>query len=284
MYQRAFSRTNPGCIVVLLDRSDSMDRHWSGNGLSLAHGAARAINKILLELCVTSTKEHGAAMRHYFDVGIFGYGLRTNTLGEGVESALGGALAGRGIVPLPELALHPLAVRVEPSLDAGAAPSRIPVWVEPAHGHRTPMCEAIAVAGAHVYDWANAHPESFPPIVINISDGLVTDSPYDGADLAGWAKRLATIETNDGPTLLLNVFLSPEPAPASWFPVSSAGLPDPGADLFTISSVVPPPMIANARSANIEVAPGAHGLVFNADLAALVKFLEIGTRVDVREW
>lgn len=283
MYQRPFSRSNPGCIVVLLDRSDSMDRPWGGNDLTLAHGAARAINKILLELCVTSTKEHGAAMRHYFDVGIFGYGLRPGLGEEGVESALTGPLTGRGIVPLPELALHPLSVRTEPSLDPGGAPSRIPVWVEPAHGYRTPMCEAIAVAGAHVYDWVSAHPESFPPIVVNITDGLVTDSPYEGADLAGWAKRLATIETSDGPTLLFNIFLSPGRAAASWFPVSPTALPEPGPELFEISSVLPAPMIDNARAASVDVAPGARGLVFNADLAALVKFLEIGTRVDVRD-
>jgi hypothetical protein len=283
MYQQTFSRSTPGCIIFLVDRSDSMQAPWAGSGLTLAQGAARAINKILLELCVKSTKEQGGALRGYFYIGAYGYGFCPRSGGEGVESALPDPLAARGIVPLPELAEHPLAVREEPSVDAMAAPSRVPVWIDPYHGYRTPMCQAIATAGAHIYEWSNAFPNSFPPIVINITDGMVTDSPYEGADLGMWAKRLTTIETRDGQALLFNIFLSPSPGSGVWFPPSADKLPRPGPDLFEISSPMPAPMIENARSAHVQVAPGARGLVFNADLAMLVKFLEIGTRFDVRD-
>ena len=281
MYQQTFSRTTPGCIMLLVDRSDSMKQQWGNSGLTLAEEAARAINKLLLELCVKSTKEHGGAMRRYFYCGILGYGFCPGTGGEGVEVALPGPLADRGIVPLPDLADHPIAVREEPSVDAVLSRSRVPAWIDPYHGFRTPMCQAIATAGSYLYGWANAFPNSFPPIVINITDGMVTDSPYDGADIATWAQRLTTIATNDGPTLLFNIFLSPTPGNGVWFPASPASLPQPGPGLFSISSEMPRPMADNARSAQVQVSPGARGLVFNADLAMLVKFLEIGTRVTV---
>jgi hypothetical protein len=281
MYQQTFSRTTPGCIMLLVDRSDSMKQQWGNSGLTLAEGAARAINKLLLELCVKSTKEHGGVMRRYFYCGILGYGFCPSTGGEGVEVALPGPLADRGIVPLPDLADHPIAVREEPSVDAVLSRSRVPAWIDPYHGFRTPMCQAIATAGSYLYGWANAFPSSFPPIVINITDGMVTDSPYDGADIATWAQRLTTIATNDGPTLLFNIFLSPTPGNGVWFPASPASLPQPGPGLFSISSEMPRPMVDNARSAQVQVGPGARGLVFNADLAMLVKFLEIGTRVTV---
>jgi hypothetical protein len=283
MYQQTFSRSTPGCIVFLVDRSDSMHAQWAGSGLTLAQGAARAINKILLELCVKSTKEQGGALRCYFYIGAYGYGLRPSTGGEGVESALPGSLAARGIVPLPELADHPIAVREEPSLDAMSASSKVPVWIDAHYGFRTPMCQAIATAGAHVYEWASAFPNSLPPIVINITDGMVTDSPYEGADIGTWAKRLTMIETSDGQALLFNIFLSPSPQAGVWFPNTDANLPQPGPGLFSISSLMPQSMIDNARSAHINVAPGARGFAFNADLAMLVKFLEIGTRFDVRD-
>ena len=281
MYQQTFSRTTPGCIMLLVDRSDSMKQQWGNSGLTLAEGAARAINKLLLELCVKSTKEHGGAMRRYFYCGILGYGFCPGTGGEGVEVALPGPLADRGIVPLPDLADHPIAVREEPSVDAVLSRSRVPAWIDPYYGFRTPMCQAIATAGSYLYGWANAFPNSFPPIVINITDGMVTDSPYDGADIATWAQRLTTIATSDGPTLLFNIFLSPTPGNGVWFPASPASLPQPGPGLFSISSEMPRPMVDNARSAQVQVGPGARGLVFNADLAMLVKFLEIGTRVTV---
>jgi hypothetical protein len=237
--------------MFLIDRSDSMQRPWAGTGLSLAQGAARAINKILLELCVKSTKEQGGALR--------------------------------GIVPLPELADHPIAVREEPAVDAVLSNTRVPAWIDPYAGFRTPMCQAVATAGAYLYDWAGAFPDSFPPIVINITDGMVTDSPYEGADIATWAQRLVSIATGDGPALLFNIFLSPDAQPGVWFPPSGAPLPDPGPGLLSISSPLPQPMVDNARSAQIQVPAGARGFVFNADLAMLVKFLEIGTRFDVRD-
>lgn len=283
MYQQTFSRTNPGCVVFLVDRSDSMRRDWGRSGTTLAQGAARALNKILLDLCVKSTKGVGEQARHYFDVGVFGYGACPVAGGEGVESAFGGALTGQAIVPVPQLFDNPLAVVEEPSVDAVPG-GRIPIWVEPVFGYRTPMCQAIAVAGAHVFDWAAAHPHSFPPIVINITDGFVTDSPFDGAHLAEWAGRLTSIETSDGKALLLNIFLSADGAPEVLFPASPAGLPEPGPQLFDMSSPLPKTMVANARASHVGVPDGGRGFVFNAGLATLVRFLEIGTRVaDIRD-
>ena len=240
------------------------------------------LNEILLELLFTSQGEPGKA-RHYFDVGIFGYGIRPMAGGEGVEPAFGGKLAGQPLVALPDLRDNPIAVRETPLVDIGAPPSRVPVWVEPVHGYRTPMCQAVAVAGAHVYEWASAHPDSFPPIIINITDGMVTDSPYEGANLDEWAQRLTNIQTSDGPALFFNIFLSPMASNGVLFPATDYGLPEPGPQLFRISSPLPPPMIANAQSTGTMVEPGARGFGFNADATMLVRFLEVGTKVDVRD-
>ncbi len=145
------------------------------------------------------------------------------------------------------------------------------------------MCQAVAVAGVHVYEWASAHPDSFPPIIINITDGMVTDSPYEGADLDEWASGSPTSRPATQ-ALLFNIFLSPAgTANPIMFPATDYGLPVPGPDLFRISSVLPPPMVANAHSAGITVEPGARGFGFNADAANLVRFLEVGTKVDVRD-
>lgn len=283
MYDKAISRRDPGLMVFLIDTSDSMKSNWAGTGMSLAQGAALAINRILLELCIKSTKEAGGAMRDYFFTGLYLYGFRPSDGGEGVESALPGGLASRGIVPLSELAAAPLGIREEPSIDSRQVTSRTPVWIEAHHGWRTPMCQAFALVGAHVYEWASAFPESAAPIIINVTDGMVTDSPYQGATLSDWAARMTSIRTADGATLLLNVFLSPTPSAIISYPASAKGLPEPGPGLFSISSPLPQPMVTNARAAGIDVPEGARGLVFNADLSTLVSFLEIGTRVNIMD-
>lgn len=281
MYSAPLSRQNPGCVVILVDRSDSMKEPWAGTpGLTLAEGAAQAINKILLDLCIRAQKEVGAPPRHYFDVGVFGYGCSATVNDERVEPALGGDLTGRPLVSLPDLATHPLAVRDLPQ-GMDTALVKMPIWVEPVHGWRTPMCQAIATAGEHVAQWATAHPKSFPPIVINITDGNVTDSPYGGADLQEWAARLTSLRTDDGPVLLFNCFLSPRRLEPSLFPSMAEHLPEPGPLLFDISSELPPSMAAMANSEGFDVATGARGIGFNIDMAGLVKFLEIGTHMTI---
>lgn len=283
MYEKRITRNNPGLVVFLLDRSDSMKHKWGNLPYSLAEGAANALNAILLELLFTSQVEPGKPY-HYFDVGIFGYGLRPNhNNDEGVEPAFSGRLTGQPIVALPDLRDNQIAMREEPSKDLGAPPSRVPVWVQPASGQRTPMCEAIAVAGGHVYNWVAAHPDSFPPIVINITDGMVTDSPFQGASIDDWAQRLVGIATTDGNALLFNIFLSPTPANTVLFPATAVGLPPPGPDLFRISSPLPPPMLATANGTGLALQPGARGFAFNADRHTLASFLEVGTRVSVRD-
>jgi len=281
MYEQRISRKHPGCIIFLLDRSDSMKRPWEGNR-TLAEGAAQALNDVLRELCIEGRKERGVVY-HYFDIGIFGYGLRPIAGGEGVESAFGGNLTGYALAPLPELNDNPIAVREVPSIDLGGTTVMAPVWVEPIYGFRTPMCEAMSVAGQYAFDWAQSNPDSFPPIIINITDGWVTDAPYDGASLEDWAQRLTTIETKDGHALLFNIFLSPDEGPQRMLPTTDSGLPAPGPQLFQISSALPQPMIANASGAGIPVEPGARGFAFNANLRMLSDFLKIGTNVGVHD-
>jgi hypothetical protein len=281
VYESAISRRDRGCIIFLLDRSDSMKLPWSPTE-TLAAGAATAINDILMELCLRSQVEPGR-VRYYFDIGVFGYGLRPSDGGEGVESAFNGALAGQALVSLPDVRDKPVMMRQVPSVDAGAPPSSAPLWIRPMYGQRTPMCEAMSVAGGHIYEWASVHPDSFPPVIINITDGMVTDNPYQGTSLDGWADRLKAIQTNDGHALLFNIFLSSDSSDRVLFPATPQGLPDPGPDLFRISSLLPPPMIANARAEGMAAPAGARGFGFNADSAMLVRFLKIGTHLEVRD-
>ena len=281
MYSATISRSTPGCIVFLLDQSGSMASPFgAAQHLTLAQGAAQAINKVLYDLCLRAIKEPGAAPRHYFDIGVFGYGGGATATDQQVVPALQGQLAGRPLVPITDVATYPLDVR-EVQEHADAPASRKPVWFEPVAGFGTPMCEAIAVAGGHVHDWVKDHPASFPPIVINITDGVVTDDPFQNAGLAEWASRLTGLTTADGNVLLFNIFLSSIAAPVSYFPATGQHLPEPGPALFAMASELPEPMVRNARALGVDIGPGGRGLVFNADMDALATFLEIGTRPTI---
>ena len=283
MYTQRITRSSPGCVMILLDRSGSMDRQLARAGSKkLCEGAAEAVNKLIFELAKRAQKEKGAPPVHYFDVGAFGYGQSRSGPAEAVESAFGDLYGGRPLVPLPDLAVQPLRI-AEVQVDQDLPPTRMPIWIEPVAGARTPMCEAIAIAGQHVALWVKEHPDSFPPIVMNITDGIVTDSPFQGADLAEWARRLRTLHTSDGPALLFNLFLSPTEETTQFFPSTGANLPEPGPTLFELSSELPPYAASAAQAKGFVLNPGARGLVFNAGMEALAHFLNIGTPTSIAE-
>lgn len=274
MYDQHIDRSHPGCIVVLVDQSGSMREVVpDGTGRSKAEALAEAINSLLYELCLRSIKDGSEGPRHYYDVAVLGYG------GAGVGSAFGGALAGRTLVPIVDVANHPLRVeeRIGPTVGSGStgAPrgARMPVWIDPVAAGGTPMSAALDAAGATVAPWVQAHPQSFPPIVVNVSDGAATDG-----DPMVWAQRIRSLATVDGPVLLFNLNLSARGDQPLFFPSTADALPnDHARALFEMSSPLPPHMCQLAGAQGLLVRTGARGYVFNADVDALVRFLQIGT-------
>src|ERR1700690_3094499 len=127
MYSRDISRRDPGCVVFLLDRSDSMKQTWGNSRETMAEGAARALNETLLELLFTSQGEPGEGPADVFFSVFFFLGA-PRAGGGGGGPAFGGSLAAQPLVALPDLRDNPIAVRETPSVDAGAPPSRVPVW------------------------------------------------------------------------------------------------------------------------------------------------------------
>jgi hypothetical protein len=152
-----------------------------------------------------------------------------------------------------------------------------PVWVDPKANGATPMCQALGTAHDILSNWAVGHADSFPATVLNITDGEANDG--DPLPLADSLKRLST---NDGNTLVFNCHISSSRADKIEYPASDEGLPDQfAAQLFSMSSELPPAYLEIARSTGFSVMAGSRGFVFNAGLEELVNFIEIGTGLAI---
>jgi hypothetical protein len=272
-YQAEISRSNPTCFLFLLDQSGSMSDPFAGAvGRSKADELATILNRLLASLVIRCSKDEG--VRDYFEVGVLGYG------GSKVAPVLGGALAGTPIVPIGRLANEPLRVedRVQKVPDGAGGlveqTVKFPIWVDPRAEGGTPMNAALAQGHAALTDWVGRHSSAFPPAVFNITDGEATDGDPQPA-----AERLRALSTDDGSALLFNVHLSERRAPSVEFPTTDEGLPDAFAKrLFGMSSPLPPHLEAAARQEGYAAGEGSRGFVFNADAAAVIQFLDIGTR------
>ena len=271
-YAAEISRANPSCFVFLIDHSGSMGDGWGGNpNTRKADSVATIVNKLLSNLVLKCAKDEG--IRDYFDVGVLGYGAR-------VGPALGGGLVSKSIVPISELADNPLRLEERrQKQDDGAggiieAPVKFPVWIEALAKGGTPMCQVLDRAADSVRTWTTSHPDSFPPIIFNITDGASTDG-----DPASHADRLRDLGTSDGKVLLFNIHVSDHRAAPISFPHAAEELPDQYArSLFAMSSELTEPMRARLASEGFSLSPGARGFVFNADAVSVINFLDIGTR------
>jgi hypothetical protein len=272
-YSAEISRTNPSCFLFLIDQSGSMEDPIPGAGKNKADAVADAMNRLLQTLVLRCAKSDG--VRDYFHVGVLGYGSR-------VGPALSGPLAGRSLVPVSEIANKPLRVEQRTrKVDDGAGglidqTIRFPIWFEPVAGGGTPMCQAFDLAWGVVSDFLLMSPACYPPIVLNLTDGEATDGNPEPHSVP-----IRDLASRDGNVLLFNLHLSSSSASPVEYPDSEASLPDSYARmLFRMSSPLPPPLLRTAHGEGFRVTENSRGFVFNADLVSVVRFLDIGTRVD----
>jgi len=272
-YVAEISRTNPSCFIFLIDQSASMVDPIGGEVKARkADVVADALNRLLTELAIRCAKEEG--VRDYFHVAVLGYG------GRSVQSAFGGVLQGGSLVPISQVADHPLRVdqrtKLRPDGAGGVIELKVdfPVWVEPAANGATPMCQALTQARDLALSWIADHPRGFPPIVLNLTDGEANDG-----DPLACARELTQLQTGDGAVLLFNLHISDAGGSPITFPADSSSLPDAYArSLFDMSSELPPHMREYAASNHYDVSEGSRGFVYNSDIVSLVQFLDIGTR------
>jgi hypothetical protein len=272
-YAAEIRRTNPTCFLFLVDQSASMLEAMGGNEeKSKAQGVADAINRLLQNLAIKCAKSDG--IRDYFHIGVIGYGGR-------VAPAFAGTLAGHSLAPISAIAKHPLRVEQRTrKVDDGAGgvmeqKFKFPIWFEAVAQGRTPMCQALQLAHATVSQFLREFPECFPPLVINITDGESTDGVPEKA-----AADLRNLASSDGNALLFNAHLSTKELRPIEYPVREGDLPDSFARLlFRMSSVLPPKFLSAAKAEGFIVTPASRGFAFNADLVAVVRFLDIGTQV-----
>lgn len=272
-YSAEISRVNPTCILFLIDQSGSMSDPFGGqSGKQKAEGVSDAINRLLQNLVIKCAKSEG--VRDYFHVGVIGYGSQ-------VAPALGGALAGRPLVPISEVANSPIRVEQRTKkVDDGAGglvdqSIKFPIWFEPIAEGTTPMREALELARNTVADFISRTPNCYPPIVVNITDGEANRDPEPAA------ASMRDLASSDGGVLLFNAHISSKAGAAVEFPAGETELADVYARLlFRMSSELPPTMRELARREGFKAEDGARGFVFNADLVGVIRFLDIGTRVS----
>jgi len=189
---------------------------------------------------------------------------------------------------LPELSNDPLRIdmRIRKEVDDTGniveIPVHFPIWAEPIASGGTPMCAALQRAQELASQWAQGHADNYPPVVINVTDGMATDvkDTSNPVELIQAAGNLKQVRTNDGETLLFNCHVTDKSDSPVEFPVNEAGIPnDPFARmLFSVSSVIPDTALQNIQNATGTALPqGSRGFIFNGDAGSVRQMFQFMT-------
>jgi hypothetical protein len=227
--------------------------------------------------------------KHYCDLLVLGYG-------NDVRPLLGAIKAPVGVPDLPGKLMKDKRmvqiIQTNPVTQQAIAKEELrPCWVQPEEeepnrpaSSKTEMAKAISDAREAVQSWLGSgawRPKSFPPVVINITDGQHNG---EGNPLEE-ANQLRQLRTEDGNVLLFNCHLVTRASAQSLgFPhqlsvITAMGLPEleriGAQQLFEMSSVIPQKMAERFKT---PLKPGARGFIYNADPQDLVDFLSWGTQ------
>lgn len=269
-YSAEISRQNPACLVFLIDQSGSMDEPIAGGtGEKKKQVVADAINRLLYNTVLRCSKEDG--VRPYFHIGVWSY----DGLG-GVRAAFGSELSS-----ITQIAEQPKRMETRkrrmPDGAGGVYEDefQLPVWFDAVAQGNTPMNAAFSAVIGPLRGWVGQHAASFPPIIINLTDGAYTDQ-----NPSATVNELMRLATADGNVLIFNCHISQNPGMSVTFPSDSqaTGFAGLARELYDMSSPLPEPMRRQAQAKGYQLESGARGYVYNADLVTMIDFLDIGTR------
>jgi Mg-chelatase subunit ChlD len=268
-YAARMNSQRPGCFILMVDQSGSMNRKIAGTEIRKRQAVADAVNSLLYEAVLRATGDDG--VRHRFDIGVLGYGADQ----QGVQSAFG-----KDLVPITEIA----ALAEQPQKRLVHRPDgrggvlqqtvELPIWFEPVVGKgKTLMYAAFERTLAAAKAWTRDHQASFPPIVINITDGGFTEK-----DPTPLVYEIQELCTQAGNALIFNCHVSETEGGVVTYPgpTRAVRFEKRVRQLYEMSSVLPELMRERARELGYDIEPEARGYVLNADAATLIDFLDIG--------
>ncbi len=225
MYSNPITRLHPTTFVILIDQSGSTKERivYAGAEMTKSRAISLIASSFIDELLYRARREGGT--RDYYDIAVLGYS------GDGVSSLV----SSEGEFTTPSR-LAASAVRTEkiarermlPSGRSVVAVTEQNIWIPEKAAGVTPMYGALGKALSLVEWWCRQKRgrESYPPTVINITDGEASDCTGD--DVRTIAAQIRATGTSDGATILMNIHLARagEGAMPVLFPSSLQELPE----------------------------------------------------------
>lgn len=262
------TRKKPHSFVVMIDQSNSMNGEWE-SGVAKKERVAEIVNSVIAELILRCTKATG--VRNYFRLAVIGY---PGSGSDPVQSLLPKTSLVQPFAWISEVN-ESASIEMVTTSTGGQRPK--PRWITATSNGQTPMSAAFKYVYEALATEVAQNKDSYPPVVINITDGVSTDGKP-----AASANRIETLSTLHGSAVVFNAHVGSEVERRN-FPPISYPTRDPGDEnsaaqqLFDASSVVPSDMRDVALNLGLRIEDGARGMLFNSSAVEVVSMLNVGT-------
>ena len=224
---------NPSCFVILVDQSESMNELWETS--TKVEVASLIVNHMIYEFGLCCGRG-GSGIRDLCHVSVISYGEQVECLIDGMIS---------------DVFHSPIATRKEmwllPDGVGGVVEIEkdVPLWVHPKASGNAQMHTAFERAAEIAQQWCIQWPNGFPPIVVNITSGVLT-SPELTRDAV---RKVMNFHTTDGNVLVFNNYIATGGTEVVFPHDTTQFRGDNRADfLFRFSSVLPPPLFPRFQS------------------------------------
>lgn len=285
MYSVRASSKNPMLLVVLLDSSISMgdpivqNSENDNDPITKFSAASVILNDFLYEAVQKCVSEDN--YKEYLDFVILSYGDK-------VFSPIKNIDVSEYPISVNKLDDDKTYYKIIDVDDLEFSDIHSPIeWINPNSVYgMTSMYSALTKAKEIISRWVNQHPDSHPPILLNITDGMATDIAIIDDEpryelLIDVCDEIKKLKTNDGETLIGNAHLTDKEIKTVVMPNSISmvhSLRDEYAPLmYQMSSRIPLSWVERANKFKLDVKNESRLYIYNSNLTTLLKFFKFGT-------
>ena len=288
MYKTKVDSANPVLVIVLIDQSTSTDRIMAAKGDQIYRISTMmkiVTDTLLYTLLRKGVK--GTKLKNYVDFAVIGYGVS-------VHSALPRVNLEEFPINLERLKKE--AQKPDDSDEDPIVPRPKREWVEERSDGLTPMVGALKEARKILEKWIPNHKSSYPPTIINLTDGMPNDDEkyleileqgylvdLSETALITESKAIKQLHTDDGNVMIANCHITetnPVPIEYPAYPSEIEKVDPLGRILFDMASTIPEQLRKignNPKTFDMKLVPNAKLFLFNADIKSLVNFMSFGT-------
>tara|TARA_Y100000590_G_scaffold105079_1_gene119556 strand:- start:830 stop:1684 length:855 start_codon:yes stop_codon:yes gene_type:complete len=278
MYDNRYTRSHPGLQIALLDYSYSMidpivQATDGSEALTKIDAAAWIIDHWLYELVEACGGGESGEFKQYLDLAVLKF---DDKISSGFNS-----------IPIGELPTTVEKVNAagkfeETNVTRDGQSDTLLKWIDTDKelGGQTKMCAALQSAEDMIKNWIPNKEESFPPVVLNVTDGQANDCGPD--ELIKLCDRIKAEKTDNGNALLGCLHVTSEEINPILFPTSEQyvreNCKDPFAILlFHMASTIPDELVERAKKYGLPVENGSKFFIYGSNFANAGKFFRFGT-------